>query len=212
MAPLLLMTSGPTFRLARAAVFAAVCVAATGLGHALMSRTVPGWAVGYAFAATTAGAWWVAGRGERGAPAVTGATVVAQFALHGWFSLAQAFAAAPTSTGGMTVGHQAMDAMPMTSAAMGGWSTGMASAHALAAVLSGLWLWRGEAAAFQLARSLALFVFAPLHRAWRVHVAVSTPPVPASPASFHIPSRLPHQPALGHSVTRRGPPKPTICS
>ncbi|WP_326816273.1 hypothetical protein OIE61_43395 [Streptomyces sp. NBC_01762] len=172
---------------------------------------MPGWAVGYAFAATTAGAWWVAGRGERGASAVTGATVVAQFALHGWFNLAQAFAAAPTSTGEMAVGHQAMDAMPMTSAAMGGWSTGMALAHILAAVLSGLWLWRGEAAAFQLARSLALFVFAPLHRAWRVHVAVSTPPAPARPASFHIPSRLPHQAALWHSVTRRGPPKPAIC-
>lgn len=113
------MTSGPAFRLARAAVFAAVCVAAAGLGHALMLRTVPGWAVGYAFAATTAGAWWVAGRGERGASAVTGATVVAQFALHGWFSLAQAFAAAPIGTGEMAVGHQAMDAMPMTSAAMG---------------------------------------------------------------------------------------------
>jgi len=211
MASLLPMTSGPAFRLARAAVFAAVCVAVTGLGHALMSRAVPGWAVGYGFAATTAGAWWLAGRRERGAPAVMAATAAAQFALHGWFSLAQAFAAAPTD---MTAGHRssaAVAAMPMSTAAMGGWSTGMVSAHALAAVLCGLWLWRGEAAAFQLGRSLAAFVFAPLRRASRVR-AVVTSPAPATPASFHVPPRLDHQATLWHSVTRRGPPRPAICS
>lgn len=207
------MTPGPAFRLTRAAVFAAVCVAVTGLGHALMSRAVPGWALGYAFAATTAGAWWLAGRRERGAPVVTAATVVAQFALHGWFGLAQAFVAAPSGAGGMTVGHRASaaaDAMPMSDAAMVSWSPGMFCAHASAAVLCGLWLRRGEAAAFQLGRSLAAFVFAPLRRASRVHLAV-VPPAPARPVSFDIPSRLSRQAALWHGVTRRGPPKSAMC-
>lgn len=205
------MTSGPGFRLARAAVFAAVCVAVTGLGHALMSRAVPGWAVGYAFAATTAGAWWLAGRRERGAPAVTGATVATQFALHGWFNLAQAFATAPAGTGEMTAGHPvpAADAMPMATAAMDDGSIGMVSAHALAAVLCGLWLWRGEAAAFQLGRSLAVSLFAPLRLVVRVPAAFS-PPDPARPASFLVPPRLPRQVALWHGVTRRGPPKPAM--
>ncbi|MFK4066481.1 hypothetical protein [Streptomyces sp. NPDC029674] len=83
------MTSGPGFRLARAAMFAAVCVVATALGHAVMSgATLPWWAVGYAFAATVAAAWWLTGR-ERGAVAVTGATVAAQLCLHELFGLAQ---------------------------------------------------------------------------------------------------------------------------
>ncbi|WP_371798548.1 hypothetical protein OG963_05045 [Streptomyces sp. NBC_01707] len=207
------MTSGPGFRLVRAAVFAAVCVAVTALGHALMSQAVPGWAVGYAFAATTAGAWWLAGRRERGVLAVTGATVVTQIALHGWFHLAQAFVAAPSGVGEMAAGHQssaAASAMPMSTAAMGGWSTGMFTAHVLAAVLCGLWLWRGEAAAFQLGRSLAMCLLAPLRRASRVQ-AVVTLPAPATPASSHVPPRLDQQAALCHAVTRRGPPQPAIC-
>ncbi|WP_329189538.1 hypothetical protein [Actinacidiphila glaucinigra] len=205
------MTSGPAFRLARAAVFAAVCVAVTGLGHALMSRAVPVWAVGYAFAAATAGAWWLAGRRERGAPAITVATVATQFALHGWFDLAQAFATAPAGVGGMTAGHPvpATDAMPMATAAMDDGPIGMVSAHAMAAVLCGLWLWRGEAAAFQLARSLAVSLFAPLRPVLHVPAAFS-PPAPARPASFLASPRLPRQVALWHGVTRRGPPKPAI--
>ncbi|MGI3198401.1 hypothetical protein ACRJ4W_06960 [Streptomyces sp. GLT-R25] len=45
---MLAMTSGIAFRLARAAVFAAVCVVTAGLGHTLMSGAgLPWWAVGY---------------------------------------------------------------------------------------------------------------------------------------------------------------------
>ncbi len=93
------MTSGPAFRLARAAVFAAVCVVATALGHALMSAApLPWWAVAYAFAATAAAAWWLTGR-ERGAPTVIGATVVAQLGLHELFGLAQRISGAPAGHG-----------------------------------------------------------------------------------------------------------------
>lgn len=80
-------------------MFAAVCVVATALGHTVMSgAALPWWAVGYAFAATVAAAWWLTGR-ERGAVAVTGATVAAQLCLHELFGLAQRMAA-PTDGSG----------------------------------------------------------------------------------------------------------------
>ncbi|MEU1620183.1 hypothetical protein ABZ479_23120 [Streptomyces sp. NPDC005722] len=204
------MSSGPAFRLARAAVFAAVCVTVTGLGHALMSRAVPGWAVGYAFAATTAGAWWLAGRRERGALTVTGATVGAQFALHAWFGLAQAFAAAPADAG-PAYRHTAaaMGAMPMSASPAGGWTTGMAAAHALAAALCGLWLWRGEAAVFRAGRALAAVLLAPLRRAVRT-VLAHDHAAPARPAASPRPARPPRRTPLRHTVARRGPPKPAI--
>nr|WSW68003.1 hypothetical protein OG461_18375 [Streptomyces sp. NBC_00995] len=146
--------------------------------------------------------------------AVTGATVVTQLTLHGWFHLAQAFVAAPSGGGDMAAGHQssvAAGAMPMSTAAVSGWSTGMFTAHVLAAVLCGLWLWRGEAAAFQLGRSVALYVLAPLRRTSRARAAV-TLPAPATPAAFHVPPCLDPQATLWHAVTRRGPPQPAICS
>ncbi|MEU6346818.1 hypothetical protein ABZ883_38400 [Streptomyces sp. NPDC046977] len=86
----------------------------------------------------------------------------------------------------------------------------MFSAHVLAAVLCELWLWRGEAAAFQLGRSLAAFVFAPFCWAFRVQVVVSAP-APTTPVSFHAPARLSQQAALWHGVTRRGPPQSAMC-
>lgn len=100
---MLSMTTGPVFRLARAAMFAAVCVVATALGHAVMSgAALPWWAVGYAFAATVAAAWWLTGR-ERGAAAVIGATVAAQLCLHELFGLAQRMSG-PSGGGGPPVG------------------------------------------------------------------------------------------------------------
>ncbi|MFJ2770755.1 hypothetical protein [Streptomyces sp. NPDC087300] len=116
------MTSGPAFRLARAAVFAAVCVVVTALGHALMSGApLPWWAVGYAFAATAAAAWWLTGR-ERGALTVTSATVAAQLALHELFGFAQRFGA-PAGAGG-TAAHGGAGAVGGMGAAGGAEATG----------------------------------------------------------------------------------------
>jgi hypothetical protein len=202
------MTTGPAFRLARAAIFAAVCVATTGLGHALMSEAVPGWAVAYAFAATTAGAWWLAGRRERGAPAVTGSTVVAQLALHGLFAGAQAFVHAPADADGMSGAGM----VHMHHAAGPGWSVGMALAHTLAALVCGLWLWRGEAAVFRVGRALAAFVFAPLRRARRAHAFAGTRPAPVRRGvAAGRPLPPPHRVLLRHAVSRRGPPVSPVC-
>ncbi|KAB1976802.1 hypothetical protein [Streptomyces triticiradicis] len=208
------MSSGLVFRLARAAVFAAVCVTVTSLGHALMSQGVPARAVGYGFAATTAGAWWLAGRRERGVLAVTGSTVAAQFALHRWFDFAQASAgppAMPCSGAGMVHdASSAMGAMPMDGPMTSHWSLGMVAAHSLAAVLCGLWLWRGEAAVFRAGRALAVSVFAPLRRAERIRSVCQLPP-PVRPARFFVPVLPVRGVLLRHDIARRGPPMPAVC-
>ncbi|WXK74785.1 hypothetical protein WAB15_01710 [Streptomyces sirii] len=227
------MTTGPVLRLARAAIFAAVCVVTTALGHVLMSGdTLPVWAVAYALAATTAGAWWLTGR-ERGALVVTGSTMAAQFALHTSFSLSQSLVAhtssAPATTSGGTGGmagipgsdmagpmHHAAHAMSSVFDSMGTtatghtWSLGMGLAHGLAALVCGLWLWRGEAAVFRLARSLAAFVFAPLRRARR-SLAYAGPASSVRPvAAFGPVQRLRTRP-LRYAVLRRGPPARPVC-
>ncbi|WP_217177526.1 hypothetical protein [Streptomyces sp. AC495_CC817] len=84
------MTAGGCSRTLRAAVFAAVCVLLTSLGHVLMSGTaVPWWAMVAGAAATGGAAWWSGAR-ERGPVLVGAATVAAQAFLHATFSLAHA--------------------------------------------------------------------------------------------------------------------------
>ncbi|MEU9207736.1 hypothetical protein AB0D27_07215 [Streptomyces sp. NPDC048415] len=210
-------------RLTRAAVFAAVCVTTTALGHALMSGdTLPWWAVAYAFAGTVSGAWWLTGR-ERGAAVVVGATVVAQGSLHPLFALAHQLAHAPAAvTGvpgaasphtGMVMHHTESMGMPsgspLASALPHLGSAGMVLAHLLAAVLCGLWLWRGEAAAQRIGGAVAAVVFAPLRRVCRVLFrAVPEPEAPScGPASGSGERRLPTPASLRYAVVRRGPPR-----
>ncbi|MET8012717.1 hypothetical protein ABZU86_10965 [Streptomyces sp. NPDC005271] len=211
------MPTGSTFRLARAAVFAAVCVVVTALGHALTSGgTLPLWAMGHAFAATAAAAWWLTGR-ERGALAVTGSTVVAQLGLHVLFMLSETLSA-PSADAGMHHGMAsgAAHGMAHDMAHMGGpawhewpgwpWQggTAMALAHLLATLISAVWLWRGEAAAFRLGRALAAAVFVPLRIALRMLGAGTVPP-PAWPSAPTAARRL-RGVLLCHVIRRRGPP------
>ncbi|MFE3651830.1 hypothetical protein ACFXO2_29175 [Streptomyces sp. NPDC059152] len=208
------MTPGPGFRLARAAVFAAVCVVASTLGHALMSgQAVPVWVVAYAFAATTAGSWWLTGR-ERGALVVTGSAVAAQVVLHTAFSLWQS-PTESTMSAPMTA-HDGMAGMSGMSGSVGmataghSWSLGMGLAHGLAALICGLWLWRGEAAAFRLCRSLAASVFAPLRRALQSFAYVG-PASPVRPGAVYGPIRRLRAWPLRYAVFRRGPPVRPVC-
>ncbi|GAA3824613.1 hypothetical protein ACFS5L_06870 [Streptomyces phyllanthi] len=215
------MTSGSALRLARAAVFAAVCVVTAALGHVLMSRAaLPWWTVGCAFAGTTAVAWWLTGR-ERGAPLVTGATVAAQLGLHELFGLAQRLSApaAVPSPRHMGTGH--MHSMDEPSAAMGSagssvslesagtelgdyGSFSMFAAHVLAALLCGVWLWRGEVAAHRAGRSLAALVFPPLRLVFLRPVPVR--PAPPVRAELLVPVRRLLGVLLQYAVARRGPP------
>ncbi|WP_406175862.1 hypothetical protein [Streptomyces sp. NBC_00996] len=224
-------------RLVRAGVFAAVCVVTTSLGHALMSGDVlPWWAVVLAFAGTASGAWWLTGR-ERGAATVVGATVVAQGLLHLLFSLAHRLVHASATasaeqhasgTQAMTVSHSGMvmhhsgadmvmhhhgmmgesSGAPLTSSVMHGTSARMLLAHLLAAVVCGLWLWRGEAAVHRLGRALAAVLFAPLRRVCRVLFRARPegwmPSGRAAVGDGALPGAVPS--ALRHTVVRRGPP------
>ncbi len=217
---MLLMTSGPAFRLARAAVFAAVCVVTTAFGHALMSgASLPWWAVGYAFAATSAAAWWLTGR-ERGAPTVIGATVGAQLALHELFGVAQRMGPPPVPAGDgmnhmnhpmpMPAADAAAGAMPDSGAShwvmalFGHSASGMFLAHLLAALICALWLWRGEAAAFRTGRALAAAAFVPLRLVLTVLVAALPPSPPHVGTLVPVP-RL-RGALLPYDVSRRGPP------
>lgn len=230
------MTAGWCCRTTRAAVFAAVCVLLATLGHVLMSDTsVPWWALVTAVTVTGGAGWCLAGR-ERGILLVSSVVVVAQTALHEWFSYAQRLTAPPAppmpmgggaatpdhaagmghlghamhpaAHGGSTAGPTgAMDSMTGFGPVMEAMSSsGMLAAHLLAALLSGLWLAYGERAVFRILRAVAGWLAAPLR-------LVLTLPVPA-----HRPRPVPrrdhaaHRPPrlfLVHAITSRGPPAGT---
>lgn len=85
-------------------------------------------------------------------------------------------------------------------------SLGMLAAHALAALLSGLWLGHGERAAFQLLRAVGNRLAAPL----RLPVSPLAPP-PARPSPRPLrerAARMP-RPVRAHTIISRGPPAAT---
>ncbi|MEV6946729.1 hypothetical protein AB0N07_33125 [Streptomyces sp. NPDC051172] len=213
-------------RLARAAVFAAVCVVTTSLGHALMSGdTLPWWAIAYAFAGTVSGAWWLTDR-ERGAAAVVGATVVAQGLLHLFFDLAHRLTHAPNealSPNGMVMQHAGSTGMPSHSMREPSGSplpsvltqhsmAGMVLVHLLAAVVCGLWLWRGEAATHRIGGALTAVVFAPLRWVCRVlfHAVTETGTPSCGPAFGAGEHHRPTPVSLRYAVVRRGPPSSRV--
>ena len=222
------MTSARGLRLARSAILAAMCVVVSGLGHAMMSGgDVPVWLMVYAFGCVTAGAWWLTGR-ARGPLLLCCTTVVTQAALHMVFMLGQTMTALPPgasdgaadTTG--TPGMDSMDGMPAPGTRerlpgtagmpaghamhMREWSLGMLAVHCAAAVLCGLWLWRGEVAVTRLGRALASFLTTPLRRANATRVAL--PPPAAAPAAGRRDPRRPAEVLLRHLLVRRGPPNP----
>lgn len=212
------MTPGPALRSTRAAIFAVVCVVMAALGHAVTSGgTVPGWMLGTAFLATASAAWWLTGR-QRGGAVVTGATVGAQLVLHLLFHFSQSTPLTRASMthgahgGGGMSGSSGMEGMAgmadaHLSSAANGITPGMLLAHALAALVCGLWLWCGEAAAFRLGRTLAAAVFVPLRLVLRLLGADALPlPVrrlPARPGAV----RALRAALLHYVVARRGPPE-----
>lgn len=90
-------------------------------------------------------------------------------------------------------------------------STTMFLAHLLAAVVCGLWLWRGEATAFRLARALSALMAAPLRRVWRVLCRCPRPAREAGPSAPRrtaddAPAHALRGVLLHHVLSRRGPP------
>ncbi|WP_405621129.1 hypothetical protein [Streptomyces sp. NBC_00076] len=218
------MTAGWCARTVRAAVFAAVCVLLAALGHVLMSgSTVPWWTLAAGLVGTCAVGWCLAGR-ERGVPLVVSVVVLAQGALHSAFSLVQSAGSADSMPSMGSVSTDAMDMGPMGAMGtghsadaghlghvahdMGGGSSsfGMLAAHALAALLTGLWLGHGERAAFRVLRAVAGWLAAPL----RLPLALNTPP-PHWPRPRPMSERAERVPrlTLAHTIISRGPPAGT---
>ncbi|MFI0925580.1 hypothetical protein ACH4TP_16835 [Streptomyces sp. NPDC021012] len=185
------------------------------MGHSSMSaHRLPATTLLAAFAATTAIAWAAAGR-RRGAPAIAGALLLLQGALHLLFSTAGGHAreshAAVPGLGNMP-GMESMDAMdsmgvgmtmgtptPMSSGA------GMLAVHLLAALLCGVWLARGEAAFFTLARAALAYAFTPLRLIRALVPVAGTPRRPVRRARRN--ARRPRTVVLAHTLSRRGPPR-----
>ncbi|MCH5671456.1 hypothetical protein [Streptomyces gilvus] len=239
MSPTSAAARGVGLRPLRAGVFAAVCVVTTAFGHALMSGDLlPWWALGAAYTGTATAAWWLTAR-ERGVLTVVGATTAVQALLHLWFDLTHMLVRMPSgeparasvsdmdhamalSGSGMVMhmGHADMAMAPVGparaasdlsagSVLMHQGSAGMFLAHLLAAVVCGLWLWRGETAVHRLGRALAVMLLAPLRRVRRLlagRVAVRRARV-ARPAAVTAQAPLAASAALRHTVIRRGPPR-----
>ncbi|MFJ9351063.1 hypothetical protein [Streptomyces sp. NPDC101237] len=235
MSPTLTSARRVGLRPLRAGVFAAVCVLTTALGHALMSGDLlPWWALGAAYTGTATAAWRLTAR-ERGALTVVGVTTALQTLLHLWFDVAHMLVQMTSGASGraassgmnhamalsgsgmaMHMGHADMATAPTGTASalsagsvlMQQGSAGMFLAHLLAAVVCGLWLWRGEAAVHRLGRALAVTLLAPLRRVRRM-LAGRIPVRPAhvarpAEAAAQAPSVL--SVVLRHAVVRRGPP------
>ncbi|MEU4144912.1 hypothetical protein [Streptomyces parvulus] len=229
------MTAGWCCRATRAAVFAAVCVLLAVLGHVLMSdASVPWWSLAAALGGTGGAAWCLAGR-ERGVLAVSSVVVVAQTALHEWFSYVQrltAPTAAPppaSGTGGASdAGHTAAMAHlghAMHPAAHGGSATvppgAMDSMTGFAQVMEAMSA-SGMLAAHLLAAVLSgLWLAFGERAAFRLLRAVAgllAAPlrlILALPAVPHRPRAAPRRAAdtprpprllLVHAITSRGPP------
>ncbi|MFE1957923.1 hypothetical protein [Streptomyces sp. NPDC059479] len=219
------MRAGPALRLTRAVVFAAVCVAVSGLGHALQSDIPLPWpALALALIATGAAGWWLAGR-ERGAPAIVGASAAGQMTLHALFSWTHVLLPGAGAGAGRAMEMPGMGRSDTAAHAHSGMAegptdllalvlaydghsltSGMALAHLVAGLLCGWWLWRGEAAVRQLGRSLALFVCAPLRRAWRVLSGAVAPLPRRRTVVLHRRHRRPRRLVVLYGISRRGPP------
>ncbi|MEU3979155.1 hypothetical protein AB0F77_03445 [Streptomyces sp. NPDC026672] len=213
------MTTGWCLRASRAAVFAAVCALLAATGHGMVSGcVVPWWAIGTAVVGAGGGAWFLTGR-ERGFALVVSVTMAAQTVLHCWYLLVpvvrphgpypahpaahaahhHAVAAGATPDPMAGLGHSGHDMAGMS-------STGMLAAHALAALLCGLWLACGERAAFRILRALAGWLVAPLRLPLPPRAASRRPRVGARRGRS---VRVPRRPVLVHVITSRGPPAGT---
>ncbi|MFA1541463.1 MFS transporter [Actinomadura monticuli] len=201
----------PWFRIARAVVFATVCVTLAVLGHVLAGGdAVPGWAGMTGFGAVLGVSLMLAGH-ERSLATILGGLLGGQFALHTLFTQAapathHAPAMAhhtPAMHGAMSSGADAMAAPAAHGAASG---LVMTLAHCVAALVAAWWLRRGERAAWTVARRVAAAADRPVRlllALLTVEKAVPPRPVPVVPAPVAGPAvgRV-----LRHQVVRRGPP------
>ena len=171
-------------RLARTAAFAVVCLGLGVLAHVLGGGSVTPSAAAWGLAAALGAAPPLTAR-ERTIHTILPLLAGVQVALHLLFSLSS-----PTACpAGVPPAYPHAGLSP---------ALGMLLLHGWAAVLTSLWLARGEAALWALLRRLAVRFLFILRR--------PVPPVPPSPppCADEPGPALPAVPR--HAVTRRGPP------
>lgn len=187
------MTASLPFRLARASVFAVVCVALSVLAHLLGGGSVAGPVMAGGLLLAFGVAVAASGR-ERTLVAILPLMVGMQVVLHVLFSLSHA-PAVHAVLGHVSAGHAAFGHAEQGLAP----GAGMLVAHAGAAGLIALWLARGEAALWGCLHRLAARlcqVLVVLLRPAHEPVAIVTAPEPGRLRSV----------ALAHTAPRRGPP------
>ncbi|MGG7569502.1 hypothetical protein [Streptomyces sirii] len=206
----------------------------------MSTQPLPSWALVSALGATGSVAWWSAGRERGGFVVTGSSVVtqLALHALFGLAQSCQAgldletAPASPTTPMGDTAGmshlagtagmlatstarmgdigavHADMSQLQMMHSGHG--TFGMFLAHALAALVCGVWLWRGEAATFQLARSVAAVWFAPLMLVLATLGWTGLKPT-ARPVDGCGHVLCLRGVFLQHVLSRRGPPTPSFC-
>ncbi|MFJ6607402.1 hypothetical protein [Streptomyces lydicus] len=206
----------------------------------MSARPLPWWVLVAALGVTGSAAWWSAGRERGGFVVTGSSVLaqLALHSLFGrvqscraGLCLETAHASSVMPMGGMAGMSRLTDmaGMQALSTAHTGapgalredWSLaqmvhaghgtlGMFLAHALAALVCGLWMWRGEAAVCRLARNAAAEWFAPFLLAlaalgWTGLKPTARPAVGAA----HVPCL--RGVFLHHVPFRRGPPSPSFC-
>jgi hypothetical protein len=196
----------PPLRLLRAAIFAVVCVSLTLLAHVTAARApVPAWAAVVGFGAVLGVAAALAGH-ERSLATIFGGLVGGQFALHVWFAAVQ-----PPATAHLNHAHAA--AAPAVPGDPASSTLGMTLAHVAAAAVSAWWLWRGERAAWSLARWVAALAARPLRRLAVLLLSAAPHARPVRVArTGATPVRRPSCALLRHTVVLRGPPSSSQAS
>lgn len=171
-------------RLARTAVFAAVCVTLAALAHAVGGGSTPApWAAALGVGTVFTLALALGGR-ERSTATINIALVCAQLGLHELFGGDDGTGYVVAHLHGRGFGND----------------VGMLLAHLTATLLTGWWLARGEAALWATLRRLVR----PLVLRWPTPLPSAHP---AAPVIVRV-RVVPPDPALRHSVARRGPPLP----
>lgn len=217
-----IMMAVGSLRLARAAIFAALCVGLSAAGHVWMSGDViPLWSVGLAFGVLTASGYVLARR-QFGFVAISALMLLGELGQHYLFAAAQGpmvdqqVPALPQFVSGRVVPASAwICGMPHSAAmnrgAVGGFG-GMVAAHIVAGLVAAWWLRCGDAAVFRMLRVLAAMAVPMLAILWPAAIVVPdflrTGPRADDDDLGRYRKRL-----LSSLVVRRGPPLcPRICA
>ncbi|MFI6102593.1 hypothetical protein [Streptomyces sp. NPDC051310] len=130
---------------------------------------------------------------------------------HGAAPPAGHHTAPPATAAGADAAHDGASGLVLSlldAVGLGGASAGMLAVHLLAAAVCALWLARGEAAFFRLARAVGALAFTPLRL---LLDAVLLPDAPRPPrAGRPRAARRHHGVVLAHSLSRRGPPATAV--